>query len=264
MHVRSQGPVVFRVRDGSRVPARQRRSSRRGRCTRVPHIRPRGRACCPVWRADRSWDGTCIGSAEPIMYAADAYKYVIVKDRSWDPTRFNAATDLDLALSADPDDVLGSTDSEHAVVLRARRQAAAVSRLVGSAGHAVQHHRLLPEGRRSQGGAGVGTSIQLYMVPGMNHCQGGPGTDNFDRMGGDGGVDQDRRGAEAHRGVARDERRHRSHAAALSVRPGGEVERHGEHQRIGQFLRASRPRWNPCGSICVPICVGHSALRIEP
>ena len=35
----------------------------------------------------------------------------------------------------------------------------------------------------SQGGAGVGTSIQLYMVPGMNHCPGGPGTDTFDRMG---------------------------------------------------------------------------------
>ena len=32
-------------------------------------------------------------------------------------------------------------------------------------------------------GAGiVGKSIQLYMVPGMNHCQGGPGTDSFDNM----------------------------------------------------------------------------------
>jgi len=32
-------------------------------------------------------------------------------------------------------------------------------------------------------GAGViGKSIELYMVPGMNHCQGGPGTDTFDKM----------------------------------------------------------------------------------
>ena len=46
-----------RVRRITRA-SRRRRSSRRGRCTRVPHIRPRGRACCPVWRADRSWDGT--------------------------------------------------------------------------------------------------------------------------------------------------------------------------------------------------------------
>ena len=35
----------------------------------------------------------------------------------------------------------------------------------------------------TQGGAGLGTSMQLYMVPGMNHCAGGPGTDVFDKVG---------------------------------------------------------------------------------
>ena len=29
----------------------------------------------------------------------------------------------------------------------------------------------------------VGKSISLYMVPGMGHCAGGPGTDTFDKMG---------------------------------------------------------------------------------
>ena len=28
----------------------------------------------------------------------------------------------------------------------------------------------------------VGTSVQLFMVPGMNHCSGGPGTDTFDMV----------------------------------------------------------------------------------
>jgi feruloyl esterase len=28
----------------------------------------------------------------------------------------------------------------------------------------------------------VGRSVQLYMVPGMNHCQGGIGTDTFDKV----------------------------------------------------------------------------------
>jgi feruloyl esterase len=28
----------------------------------------------------------------------------------------------------------------------------------------------------------VGKSLQLYMVPGMAHCAGGPGTDTFDKM----------------------------------------------------------------------------------
>src|SRR5262245_3795594 len=35
--------------------------------------------------AELGWN--VIGSAEPIMYAADAYKYVIVKDRNWDPVK---------------------------------------------------------------------------------------------------------------------------------------------------------------------------------
>jgi feruloyl esterase len=124
-----------------------------------------------------------IGSAEPIMYAADAYKYVIVKDRNWDPVRFNPATDLDLALSSDPDDVLGSTDPN-------------LRTFFGRGGKLLLYHgwsdpQVTPYNTidffqkvvTSQGGAGVGTSIQLYMVPGMNHCQGGPGTDNFDRLG---------------------------------------------------------------------------------
>ena len=28
----------------------------------------------------------------------------------------------------------------------------------------------------------VGTQIQLYMVPGMNHCTGGPGVPGFDKV----------------------------------------------------------------------------------
>jgi feruloyl esterase len=32
------------------------------------------------------------------------------------------------------------------------------------------------------GDGAVGKSIQLYMVPGMDHCQGGDGTDRFDKV----------------------------------------------------------------------------------
>jgi hypothetical protein len=36
---------------------------------------------------------------------------------------------------------------------------------------------------KRSGKAAVGKSVELYMVPGMAHCAGGPGTDVFDKMG---------------------------------------------------------------------------------
>jgi feruloyl esterase len=35
---------------------------------------------------------------------------------------------------------------------------------------------------KASGRASIGKSVQLYMVPGMSHCAGGPGTDVFDKM----------------------------------------------------------------------------------
>jgi feruloyl esterase len=123
-----------------------------------------------------------IGGTTPITFAVEAYKYVIAKDASWEPSQFNAATDVDLAQTADPGDVLGSTDPN----MRA---------FFARGGKLLLYHgwsdpQVTPYNTidffhkvvASQGGAGVGTSIQLYMVPGMNHCQGGPGTDTFDKM----------------------------------------------------------------------------------
>ena len=56
------------------------------------------------------------------------------------------------------------------------------------------------------GKSAVGKSIQLYMVPGMTHCQGGVGTDTFDKVAVDRRVDGEGHRAGADRRVARDRR----------------------------------------------------------
>jgi feruloyl esterase len=130
--------------------------------------------------AELGWN--IIGGPQAIGLSAEAYKYIVAKDPAWDASKFNPRVDLDLVLSADPDDVLGATDPN----LRA---------FFGRGGKLLLYHgwsdpQVTPFNTidffhkvvASQGGAGVGTSIQLYMVPGMNHCAGGPGTDTFNKV----------------------------------------------------------------------------------
>ena len=130
--------------------------------------------------AELGW--AVLGSPRPILFAADAFKYIVHKDPAWEGSRFDPALDFDRAFAADPDDAVGSTNPD----LRA---------FFARGGKLLLYHgwsdpQVTPYNTieffqkvvATNGGAGVGTSIQLYMVPGMNHCNGGPGTDTFDKV----------------------------------------------------------------------------------
>ncbi|HYJ96174.1 MAG TPA: tannase/feruloyl esterase family alpha/beta hydrolase, partial [Vicinamibacterales bacterium] len=131
--------------------------------------------------AELGWN--VLGNTQPLSLAVDAFKYVFVKDRTWDASRFNGGVDIDVALASDPDDALGSTNAD------LRPFFARGGKLLMYHGWSDPQvtpyntinffHKVLA----TQGGAGLGTSLQLYMVPGMNHCAGGPGTDVFDKVG---------------------------------------------------------------------------------
>jgi feruloyl esterase len=131
--------------------------------------------------AELAWN--VLGGPQPLSLAIDTFKYVFMKDRSWEPSRFNPAIDIDVAMASDPDDALGSTNAD-------------LRPFFARGGKLLMYHgwsdpqvtpyntiNFFHDVLETTGGAGVGTSIQLYMVPGMNHCQGGPGTDVFNKVG---------------------------------------------------------------------------------
>jgi feruloyl esterase len=119
---------------------------------------------------------------QPVPTSLEAYRYLVFEDPKWDPARFNAATDIDRMLRADPADSIGTTSTD-------------LKAFFDRGGKLLLYHgwsdaQVTPLNTIdyfnkvvSRFGPGiVGQSIQLYMVPGMDHCAGGPGTDRFDKM----------------------------------------------------------------------------------
>jgi tannase/feruloyl esterase len=121
-----------------------------------------------------------LGGSLPNVNALEAEKYIIHKDQNWDLRSFDLAKELELASKVDP--ALSSSSAD-------------LSGFFKRGGKLLIYHGFadpqVPDRNtinyftkviNSSGKGLVGKQIQLYMVPGMYHCQGGPGTDAFDKM----------------------------------------------------------------------------------
>lgn len=122
-----------------------------------------------------------LAGPEPIRYSTEAFQYLVFKNPTWDWHGFNPATDIDLALKAD-NGLLEFTDPN-------------LKPFFDRGGKLLMYHgwadpQVTPMNSVNYfndvvgkfGEGVVGKSIELYMVPGMNHCGGGPGTDTFNKM----------------------------------------------------------------------------------
>jgi feruloyl esterase len=113
--------------------------------------------------------------------AIEAMKYIAMKDPSWDPATFNAATDVEKAQKADAEGVLKSDNPNvKAFFDRGGKllmyQGFADPQVTSD--NAIRYHQAVLD---KVGKHVEGKSIELFMIPGMYHCQGGPGTDTFDK-----------------------------------------------------------------------------------
>ena len=131
--------------------------------------------------SEQAW--AIAAARRPVATALDAFKYIVFENPNWDPATFNAATDIERTLRADRNDVLNSSSTD-------------LKAFFDRGGKLLMYHgwsdtQVTPLNSINYfqkvvsrfGAQAAGSSIQLYMVPGMNHCNGGAGPDIFNKVG---------------------------------------------------------------------------------
>jgi feruloyl esterase len=130
--------------------------------------------------SEMRWGGTS-GSPRPLGMSDDLFKYVVFQDPNWDYMTLNLNKHLELAQKIDKGELSPASANIKPFVARG-------GKLVMYHGWGDQnisprssvnyYERLVSALGKSQ----VNDSVRLYMVPGMGHCSGGEGPDQFDML----------------------------------------------------------------------------------
>jgi feruloyl esterase len=125
--------------------------------------------------------GTQAG-AQPFGPGTDLFKYVVFKDPNWDYKTFNFDSDIAAAVKADNNTMNAMDPNLKAYFDRGGKilqyQGWADQQMTG--GNSPKYYQMVLD--KMGGISKVQDNYRLFMVPGMGHCQGGDGTDTFDKV----------------------------------------------------------------------------------
>jgi feruloyl esterase len=124
-----------------------------------------------------------LSGPKPMALAAETYQYLVFKDPNWDYLNFDPARDISTA-----DKVIGPTMNSIDPNLKP---------FFKHGGKLLMYHGWADPGIPPENSVNYFTSVEdtlggklkaansirLFMVPGMGHCAGGDGTDDFDKIG---------------------------------------------------------------------------------
>jgi feruloyl esterase len=130
--------------------------------------------------SEMGW-GTQAG-ANPFTPGLDLYKYVVFSNPDWDYKTMNFDTDVAAALKADNNRMNAMDPNLKAFFDRGGKilQYHGWADQQMSPGNSPKYYDMVVA--KNGGLKKVQDNYRLFMVPGMGHCQGGDGTDTFDKM----------------------------------------------------------------------------------
>ncbi len=123
-----------------------------------------------------------LAGPDPVSTAFEAFQYVVFKDPTYDVRRFNVDVDLPAAMKMDAG-VLNSGETNLNPFFERGGKLLMYHGWANPQVPAMNTVEYFDAVVKHSGRAAVGKSVALYMVPGMAHCVGGPGTDVFDKVG---------------------------------------------------------------------------------
>ncbi len=129
--------------------------------------------------SENGWN--TMAGAQPFGPGVDLFKYIVFSDANWDFKTLNWDSDLDKTLKAS-----ASMDAMDPNLKPFFDRGGKIISYHGwsdpqiSPGSTVDYYQTVLD--KMGGAAKVHENYRLFMVPGMNHCGGGTGTDQFDML----------------------------------------------------------------------------------